>query len=62
MGVVVHRTWLLSQFLSDNVKNLQIFALTVVSGLCLITNVFVPFVVVGLLIAAVELRSLLANA
>jgi len=62
LGLVVHRTWRLSQFLPDPVKNQQVFLLTLVSGLCLITNVITPFVVVGLFIAVLEVKSLLTGA
>lgn len=61
LGVVVHRTWLLSQFMRDGAKGLQIFLLTMISGLCLITNVIVPFVIAGLVVTALELRTILVE-
>ncbi len=61
LGMVVHRTWILSRFMRDGAKGTQIFLLTMISGLCLITNVIVPFIIAGFLITALELRTLLVE-
>jgi hypothetical protein len=60
LALVIHRTWVLSRFMEGGAKAAQIFFLTMVTGLCLITNVVAPFVVAGLLVAALEVRSLVA--
>ncbi len=58
LGLVVHRTWIMSRFMDGGAKSGQIFFLTMVTGLCLITNVVAPFIAAGLLVAALEVRSL----
>jgi hypothetical protein len=58
LGLVVRRTWVMSRFMEGGAKAGQIFLLIMVTGLCLITNVVAPFVVTGLLVAALEVRSL----
>ncbi len=62
LGLAVHRTWILSQFMRDGAKSGQIFFLLMVTGLCLITNVIAPFIVAGLIVTALEVRSLFAQA
>lgn len=58
LALVIHRTWVLSRFMEGGAKAAQIFFLTMVTGLCLITNVVAPFIIAGLLVTAVELRTL----
>lgn len=55
---IVHRFWVMSQFLGAGSKAVQIFVLTGVTGLCLITNVILPFVVAGALVTVVEVINL----
>lgn len=62
LGVVVHRTWILSRFMRGGAKSGQIFFLLMVTGLCLITNVIAPFIFAGLIVTALEVRSLFAEA
>ncbi len=57
LGLVVHRTWIMSRFMDGGAKSGQIFFLTMVTGLCLITNVVAPFVAAGLLVIALEVRA-----
>ena len=61
LGVAVHRTWILSRFLRDGAKSGEIFFLLMVTGLCLITNVIAPFIVAGLIVTALEARSLVEH-
>jgi hypothetical protein len=61
LGLVVHRTWVLSRFMRGGAKSREIFFLLMVTGLCLITNVIAPFVVAGLIVTALELRSILVE-
>ena len=58
LGLIARRTWIMSRFMDGGAKSGQIFLLVMVTGLCLITNVILPFVLAGLLVAALELRSL----
>ena len=58
LGLVVHRTWVLSRFMRGGAKSRKIFFLLMVTGVCLITNVIAPFIVAGLIVTALELRSL----
>ena len=58
LGLIAHRTWIMSRFMDGGAKSRQIFLLLMVTGLCLITNVILPFVAAGLLVAVLELRSL----
>lgn len=54
---VAYRFWTLSRFIDGGAKAGQIFFLTLVTGICLITNVIGPFVFAALFIAALELAS-----
>ena len=58
LGLVVHRTWVMSRFMDGGAKSGQIFVLTMVTGLCVITNVVAPFVAAGLVVTALEVRAL----
>lgn len=62
LGMVAHRTWVLSGFMRDGAKAVQIFLLTMISGLCLVTNVIAPFIVAGFVVTALELRAVLTEA
>jgi hypothetical protein len=62
LGFTVHRTWVLCRFMRDGAKSHEIFFLLMVTGLCLITNVIAPFIVAGLIVSALEVRSLLTQA
>jgi len=62
LGMVVHRTWVLSQFMRDGAKSRQIFFLLMVTGLCLITNVIAPFIIAGLIVTAFEVHTLFTEA
>lgn len=55
--VVVYRLWTLSRFIDGGAKAGQIFFLTMVTGICLVTNVIGPFVFAALIIAALEIRT-----
>lgn len=55
--VVVYRLWTLSRFIDGGAKAGQIFFLTLVTGICLVTNVIGPFVFAALFIASLELRT-----
>lgn len=62
LGLVIHRTWVLSRFMRDGAKSRKIFFLLIVTGLCLITNVIAPFIVAGLIVTALEVRGLFVHA
>ncbi len=58
-GFVAHRFWVLSRFMRGGEKSVQIFILTFVTGICLISNVILPFLLTGACIVAVEVHELL---
>ena len=57
-GIISYRFWVLSQFLRGGAKAGQIFFLTAVTGACLITNVILPFLIAGAIVAFFELREM----
>jgi hypothetical protein len=55
--VVAYRLWTLSRFIDGGAKAGQIFFLTMVTGICLVTNVIGPFIFAALFVAALEIRT-----